>query len=174
MDENDDIAAIKLLLERDKRFSQGSYNFVNEVLESACIMGVGDLRETERNFDEELDEESEEATGDDAEQASDDDLDDDLGDDPDDDNEDFHVSGQDLCRVAVMYAVNRYGYLARVVLERLGFYTTGDIGDAVYNMISVGLVSKTPEDSREDFDDVFDLGEELDSAFEFTYAKKRR
>ena len=85
-----------------------------------------------------------------------------------------HVTGQQMCRVAVEYAVEQFGLLARVTLENMGLRTTGDIGDAVYNMIDVGLMSKTPDDAREDFDTVFDLGAELDSEFQFVYEGRRR
>jgi len=63
--------------------------------------------------------------------------------------------------------------MASVVLRSLGIHTTGDLGDVVYNMIGVGLMSKTPYDSREDFDDVFDFDEKIESLFEFQYKGKR-
>lgn len=87
---------------------------------------------------------------------------------------DLHITGQDLCHIAVQYASQLYGFMARLTLERFGIYTTGDIGNVVYNMISVGLMAKSPDDSREDFDDVFDLGSALDDAFKFHYKKRRR
>lgn len=92
-----------------------------------------------------------------------------------DDAEDVanHVTGQDLSRAAKDWAVLQYGMMAKTVLACLGLRKTRDFGDAVYNMIDVGLMSKTAEDSVEDFDDVFDLSAELDRAFAFHYEKRR-
>lgn len=138
-------AAIATLLKRDKRFCRETYNFINEVLDCALQLGAGEIKQTETPFG-----------------------------DVDEESADAHVSGADVCGAAVVYAVALYGGMARVVLESLGLRTTGDIGDAVYNMIDVGLMAKTPDDSRDDFDDLFDLGEQLDNAFEFHYEKRRR
>ncbi len=95
-------------------------------------------------------------------------------DDSDEPDVDVHITGRQLCRIAVEHAVEQYGAMARVTLERLGLYTTGDIGDAVFNMIEVGLMAKTADDAREDFDAVFDLGDELDAAFQFAYEGRKR
>ncbi len=85
-----------------------------------------------------------------------------------------HVAGQDLCYAAAEYAVHEYGYLAKDVLSQLGLRKTSDIGDVVYNLIRFGLMTQSDRDRREDFDDVFDLGEELKRLFKFNYSKKSR
>ena len=85
-----------------------------------------------------------------------------------------HVTGQDLCYAVAEYAVREYGYLAKDVLAQLGLRKTSDIGDVVYNMIRFGFMTKSDRDRREDFDDVFDLGEELKRLFKFNYVKKSR
>ena len=64
--------------------------------------------------------------------------------------------------------------MAPEVLAQLGIRTTSDIGDIVYNLISIGEISQAENDTREDFDDVFDLGEELEKSFEFSYVRRRR
>ncbi|MGL4595556.1 MAG: Minf_1886 family protein [Thermoguttaceae bacterium] len=68
-----------------------------------------------------------------------------------------HISGQDLCCAARDYAQKRYGLLAKMVLESIGINNTGDIGNIVYNLISIGHMRKTSQDRREDFDDVFEF-----------------
>lgn len=75
--------------------------------------------------------------------------------------EDRHITGQELCYGALEYALEQYGPLAPVVLKRLGILRTGDIGDLVYLLIDLGQLGKTPEDKRSDFDEVFDLQNEL-------------
>ncbi len=85
-----------------------------------------------------------------------------------------HITGAALCRYAVDYATDQFGYMAPEVLAQLGIRTTSDIGDIVYNLISIGEISQAENDTREDFDDVFDLGEELEKSFEFSYVRRRR
>jgi uncharacterized repeat protein (TIGR04138 family) len=67
-----------------------------------------------------------------------------------------HVTGQELCDGARRLALERYGMLARMVLEEWGLRSTEDIGQVVYNMIAMGDLEKTPEDQQSDFDAVFD------------------
>ena len=76
-----------------------------------------------------------------------------------------HVSGQELCRATRDYAQRQYGLLAPMVLDSMGIRTTGDIGEIVFNLISIGHMRKTSDDRREDFENVFDLRH----AFEATY-----
>ncbi|MCL2744761.1 MAG: hypothetical protein FWE67_13010, partial [Planctomycetaceae bacterium] len=68
-----------------------------------------------------------------------------------------HISGQDLCWAARDYAVRQYGPMAETVLSSLGIRKTDDIGEIVYNLISIGQMRKTAEDSRDDFNGVFDF-----------------
>lgn len=70
-----------------------------------------------------------------------------------------HISGQDLSVAARLYAIQQYGALAKTVLNSLGIFSTGDFGEIVYNMIRIGHMRKTPEDRKEDFDDVYDFDE---------------
>jgi len=133
------------LLRKDRRFTLETYRFVNEALEYAQDLGMGKAAATENPNGA-----------------------------PSPDDVANHVTGQDLSRAAKDWAVLQYGLMAKTVLAKLGLRKTRDFGDAVYNMIEVGLMSKTPEDSVEDFDDVFDLGAELDRAFSFQYENKRR
>lgn len=83
-----------------------------------------------------------------------------------------HVSGQDLCRAVRDYSLLQYGMMARTVLYGLGIRKTSDIGDIVYNLIDIGYMSKTNEDCREDFDNVFELSKELENGFEFRSSEK--
>jgi uncharacterized repeat protein (TIGR04138 family) len=58
-------------------------------------------------------------------------------------------------------ALRQYGLLAATVLGYWGIRSTSDIGDIVYNMIAAGDLEKTPNDSRSDFDNVFDFATAL-------------
>ncbi len=51
--------------------------------------------------------------------------------------------------------------MARTVFRRWGINRTDDFGEIIFNLIEANLMSKTPEDNRGDFHDVYDLDEEL-------------
>jgi uncharacterized repeat protein (TIGR04138 family) len=81
-----------------------------------------------------------------------------------------HVTGQDLSHALKQYAHHQYGYLAKLVLAGWGIHSTSDFGEIVYNLIKIGEMTKSPEDRREDFDDVFDFEQALMRDFVFTTA----
>ncbi len=68
-----------------------------------------------------------------------------------------HVTGQELCEALRQFALDQYGFLAKTVLNSWGIQQTGDFGEIVYNLIRVGAMTKSTEDRREDFDDVYDF-----------------
>jgi uncharacterized repeat protein (TIGR04138 family) len=72
-----------------------------------------------------------------------------------------HISGQDLCHALRHLAHDRYGYLALPVLQNWGLRSTSDFGEVVYNLIKIGELSKSPGDSRDHFDDVYDFEQVL-------------
>ena len=72
---------------------------------------------------------------------------------------DRHVSGQQLCMGLREFAIERYGLLAPVVLRSWNVQRTDDFGRIVFAMIDAGLLSKTPQDSFEDFRGVFEFDE---------------
>lgn len=76
-----------------------------------------------------------------------------------------HVSGRELALGCRELAIELYGPLARTVLEHWGIRNTRAFGDIVFNLLDAGVLSKTEEDAREDFDHVFDFTE----AFERNY-----
>jgi uncharacterized repeat protein (TIGR04138 family) len=88
-------------------------------------------------------------------------------DDPDDEPQ-RHVTGQQLCEAMRQYAHEQYGYLAKQVLNHWGISSTGDFGEIVFNLIEIGRMRKTPDDRREDFDDVFDFAEAFQHSFQIT------
>jgi uncharacterized repeat protein (TIGR04138 family) len=79
-----------------------------------------------------------------------------------------HLTGQELCEAIRLYALDQYGYMAKVVLDSWGVRTTGDFGEIVFNLIRVGLMRKTDDDRREDFDNVFDFESGLRQSFQIT------
>lgn len=68
-----------------------------------------------------------------------------------------HLTGQQLCEAIRQYALEQYGLMAETVLKAWGVTSTSDFGEIVFNLIRIGQMRKTPDDKREDFDDVYDF-----------------
>jgi len=70
-----------------------------------------------------------------------------------------HITGQQLCLGLRDFAIEQFGFLAQVVLMHWNIIRTDDFGRIVYAMIEAGLMSRTQEDSLDDFRGVFDFSE---------------
>jgi uncharacterized repeat protein (TIGR04138 family) len=68
-----------------------------------------------------------------------------------------HVTGRELLDGIKDLALQRYGPMARAVLNSWGVHTTDDIGAIVFNMVNADLLSKTDEDRIDDFHAVYDF-----------------
>jgi uncharacterized repeat protein (TIGR04138 family) len=68
-----------------------------------------------------------------------------------------HISGRELAEACRDLALERYGVLARLVLEHWGIRSSGDIGDVVFTLVDLELLMSQPTDTREEFVDVFDF-----------------
>jgi len=68
-----------------------------------------------------------------------------------------HISGQKLCEGLRKLSVEKWGRLAKLVLNRWGVKTTWDIGQIVYLMIESKWMSAQPTDSIDDFNDIYDF-----------------
>jgi uncharacterized repeat protein (TIGR04138 family) len=79
-----------------------------------------------------------------------------------------HLTGQELCHAIREYALQQYGMMAKVVLNSWGVHSTSDIGNIVYNLIDIGLMRKSNEDRREDFDDVYDFQQAFEKQFQIS------
>ncbi len=78
-----------------------------------------------------------------------------------------HVTGQQLCEACRRYAIEQYGYLAKIVLANWGIRSTSDFGELVYNLIRIEQMRKSDTDRREDFDDVYSFDDAFEPQFEF-------
>lgn len=72
-----------------------------------------------------------------------------------------HVSGPELLHGIRDFALSEFGLMARTVFRRWGVNNTADFGEIIFNLVEANLMSKTPDDCRRDFHDVYDLDEEL-------------
>jgi uncharacterized repeat protein (TIGR04138 family) len=76
-----------------------------------------------------------------------------------------HITGTELANACRELALDRYGLMAKVVLEHWGISATVDIGDIVFTLVDLGFLLSQPQDTRDEFLDVFDF----DRAFERDY-----
>lgn len=76
-----------------------------------------------------------------------------------------HISGQELAQGCRDLALERFGVMARLVLDHWGIRSTADIGHVVFALVGLGLLLSQPTDTAADFADVF----EFDHAFERDY-----
>lgn len=135
------------LLIKDRRYKFDAYLFVFEALKFAHEeLGMGGTMDIETMDTETMDIEDEE------------------------DDASRHLSGQQLCEAIREYAHQEFGYLAQEVLRHWGVTTTGDFGEIVFNLIEIKEMRKTPEDRREDFDDVYEFDQAFSRGFQFSSA----
>lgn len=81
-----------------------------------------------------------------------------------------HVSGPELLEGLRSYALDQYGPLAKTVLNSWGINRCRDFGDIVFNLIEYNVFSKTENDKREDFSDIYTF----DDAFVKPFLPKRK
>jgi len=68
-----------------------------------------------------------------------------------------HVTGRQMCEALRDEAMDRWGLLAKTVLDRWNINATIDFGNMVYLLIRHSFMRKTDEDSIEDFRDIYDF-----------------
>ena len=73
-----------------------------------------------------------------------------------------HVTGPELLQGIRHLALLEFGALAKTVLAAWGIRTTDDWGNIVFNLIDHSLMSKTNDDSRANFHNVYDFDEAFD------------
>lgn len=78
-----------------------------------------------------------------------------------------HVTARELLEGFKVLAQKEFGIMAKTVLESWGIKTTDDVGEIVFNLIEVGILSKTEEDQKEDFYNVFDFNEVFVQKYRF-------
>ena len=71
----------------------------------------------------------------------------------------LHITGAELLMGIRTYALDQYGPLAITVLNAWGIKRCADVGEIVFNLIEYNVFSKTENDRREDFAEVFTFEE---------------
>jgi len=78
-----------------------------------------------------------------------------------------HVSGRELLEGIRRCALEKFGPMAKFVLNSWGVHRCEDFGNIVFNMVQTGLLGKTEGDSIDDFSG----GYEFDEAFDKPYSQ---
>jgi uncharacterized repeat protein (TIGR04138 family) len=68
-----------------------------------------------------------------------------------------HISGRELLEGIKNLALEQFGALAVMVFEVWGVRKTCDFGNIVFNLVEAQMMSRSDEDTREDFDDVYEF-----------------
>ncbi|HEV2147555.1 MAG TPA: Minf_1886 family protein [Longimicrobiaceae bacterium] len=76
-----------------------------------------------------------------------------------------HITGRELTEGCRDLAIERYGPMARSVLEFWGIRSTRDLGSLVFALVECGVLVKQETDDLDDFDGVYDFSH----AFERDY-----
>ncbi len=78
---------------------------------------------------------------------------------------DRHVSVCQLLEGLREYALEQFGPLARLVLERWNIYRTEDFGEIVFSLVEHRLLNKQEADRKSDFRNGFNFREAFDKAW---------
>lgn len=76
-----------------------------------------------------------------------------------------HVSGRQLLEGIRQHALEEFGPMSLTVLTEWGITRCEDFGEIVFNMVEHKLLSKTDEDSREDFHSIYTFREAFERPF---------
>ena len=70
-----------------------------------------------------------------------------------------HVTGQELLKGIRQFALASFGPMTITVFSEWGITECRDFGNIVFNMVETRLLSKTENDSRDDFTDGYNFDE---------------
>ena len=76
-----------------------------------------------------------------------------------------HITGRELAQGVRDLALERFGPMARTVLEHWGIHTTDDLGEIVFALVDCGILIKQDDDRREDFRDIYDFEETFEQDY---------
>jgi uncharacterized repeat protein (TIGR04138 family) len=85
-----------------------------------------------------------------------------------------HITGQELAKAVRDLAIQRFGPMARTVLEHWGIHSTADIGEIVYALIDYRVLIKQDSDSLDDFREVFSFDDAFDRDYPWGKLEQRR
>lgn len=88
-------------------------------------------------------------------------------------DEPHHITGKQLCEGLAEFASDKWGRMAKVALNQLGIKSTNDFGNIVYLMVEHKWMHARPEDSIEEFQEVYEFEEIFEKKYDFSAAKQK-
>lgn len=85
-----------------------------------------------------------------------------------------HISGRELSEGCRDLALERWGLMARAVLEYWGIRSTRDLGELVFALVECGVLVKQEEDSLTDFEAVYDFDQAFGRGYPWPGARQVR
>lgn len=82
-----------------------------------------------------------------------------------DSREEKHVSGQQLLAGIREHALKEFGPMTVTVFEEWGVRDCNDFGEIVFCMVEIGLLAKTKNDSRSDFQNGYNFVDAFQKPF---------
>ncbi len=76
-----------------------------------------------------------------------------------------HITGRELTFACRDLALQRYGVMSRIVLDRWGIRSTDDIGSVVFTLVDLGYLASLPSDTRDQFEGVYDFTDTFDRSY---------
>ena len=76
-----------------------------------------------------------------------------------------HITGRELAEGCRDLALERFGLMARSVLEFWGIRTTRDLGEIVFALVDCGVLVKQDGDCVDDFEEVFSFGQVFEAEY---------
>jgi uncharacterized repeat protein (TIGR04138 family) len=70
-----------------------------------------------------------------------------------------HISGRELLEGIKNLAIEQFGALAIMVFDVWGLHKTDDFGNIVFNLVEAEMMSRSEDDTRDDFHDVYQFRE---------------
>ena len=77
-----------------------------------------------------------------------------------------HVSGKELLEGFRDLALEEFGPLAKTVLEDWGITQCSEVGEVVFQLVSMGVLGKNENDVIEDFVELWSFAEAFDAPFQ--------
>ena len=138
---------INQLLQTDKRYKYAAYEFILAAVKFAHdILELGEpISQIRRSSDGSFCIDDDEPPGD----ASRD------------------ISAADICKAIKIYALDKFGLLAKPTLNNWGIKSTADFGQIIFNLIKCDALLKSERDNIEDYDNVFDFDAAFEESFSF-------
>ena len=83
-----------------------------------------------------------------------------------------HVKGEEMLIGLRELLLEQFGPMTMMVLSHWGIKSTEDFGNIVFNLVENRVLSKTEDDSIEEFRNGYDFGEAFESGYRKQLAKK--